>query len=69
MLTYCRKLEFLETPDYDYLRSCIRKMMHQFSYKNDYMYSWSVKEKREQTIRSEIFNKYKSHDKPKEKKH
>jgi casein kinase 1 len=41
-LTYCRKLKFEEKPDYDYLRSLIRKSMERSEIVNDGIYDWTV---------------------------
>ena len=47
-LNYCRKLEFYEKPNYDYLKKLFRDLFTRMGYKRDYMYDWVL-----QSIESE----------------
>jgi len=40
MVNYTRELKFTEDPDYDYLRSLIKKMYKKNGINNDKMYDW-----------------------------
>lgn len=39
-LRYVRKLDFFETPDYDYLRRLFSDLMEKMSYKCDWQFDW-----------------------------
>ena len=39
-LSYCRKLPFEETPDYDYLRALFDRVLHRIGEKDDGMFDW-----------------------------
>jgi len=41
-LTYCRKLEFKETPSYEYLRKLFKDLFIEKGYDYDYIYDWSL---------------------------
>merc|ERR1712196_128498 len=42
-LTYCRNLEFDETPDYSYLRKLFRDLLTQRGFEFDHIYDWDKK--------------------------
>ena len=39
-LRYVRKLDFFETPDYDYLRRLFTDLMDKMTYENDTQFDW-----------------------------
>lgn len=39
-ITYCRNLQFCDTPDYPYLRKLFREVFIKLEYKWDYIYDW-----------------------------
>jgi len=41
---YCRKLEFIQTPDYGYLHRLLRTMIYQESFKHQIAFQWIKKE-------------------------
>lgn len=43
MLEYVQLLKFQETPDYNLIRECIKKMMNVNKYPMDYIYDWKIK--------------------------
>lgn len=43
-LRYARRLDFFETPDYDYLRRLFLDLYHRLSYKEDLEFDWNAKQ-------------------------
>ena len=43
-LRYVRRLDFFETPDYDYLRKLFQDLFERRGYKDDGVFDWSGKE-------------------------
>ena len=43
-LRYARRLDFFETPDYDYLRRLFLDLYHRMSYKDDLEFDWNAKQ-------------------------
>jgi casein kinase 1 epsilon len=41
-LRYCRKLQFIQRPDYDYARRLFRSLFYHQKYKWDYGYDWLI---------------------------
>ena len=42
-LEYCRKLEFIDKPDYNYLRKLLKDLMYNRGYGMDWQYDWVLK--------------------------
>ncbi len=38
---YCRRLQFVDKPDYSYLKSLFKEVMHLKGHEYDYEYDWS----------------------------
>lgn len=51
-LRYVRKLDFFETPDYEYMRNLFIKLFEREGHKNDGIYDWT--EKQQQQACSEL---------------
>lgn len=51
-LRYVRRLDFFETPDYEYLRNLFIKLFEREGHKNDGIYDWT--EKQQQQVRNWI---------------
>lgn len=49
-LRYVRRLDFFETPDYEYLRSLFINLFEREGYKNDGIYDWTEKQQQQQVI-------------------
>ena len=43
-LRYARRLDFFETPDYDYLRRLFLDLHHRMNYKDDLEFDWTAKQ-------------------------
>ncbi|OQV21689.1 Casein kinase I isoform gamma-1 [Hypsibius exemplaris] len=43
-LRYARRLDFFETPDYDYLRRLFLDLYHRMTYKDDLEFDWNAKQ-------------------------
>lgn len=49
-LRYVRRLDFFETPDYDYLRKLLTGLMEKMSYDCDWQFDWVGR----QVVRSQV---------------
>ena len=49
-LRYVRRLDFFETPDYDYLRKLLTDLMDKMSYDCDWQFDWVGR----QVVRSQV---------------
>jgi len=41
-LTYCRRLDFIQRPDYSYLRKLFRTLFHSQGFTYDYVFDWNM---------------------------
>ena len=41
-LNYCRGLQFMDAPDYMYLRQLFRMLFHKLNYQYDYTFDWTL---------------------------
>lgn len=41
---YCRKLKFIEKPDYNYLKNLFKNLFNTLGYQQDYVYDWTKEE-------------------------
>lgn len=41
-LTYCRRLDFIQRPDYSYLRKLFRTLFHNQGFTYDYVFDWNM---------------------------
>lgn len=49
-LRYVRRLDFFETPDYEYLRNLFIKLFEREGHKNDGIYDWTEKQQQQVII-------------------
>lgn len=49
-LRYVRRLDFFETPDYEYLRNLFIKLFEREGHKNDGIYDWTEKQQQQACI-------------------
>ena len=58
-MKYCRRLRYMEKPDYYYLKNLFRTVMKQNKFKKDYVYNWDVdKEEMYKTIQIQKTKKF-----------